>query len=136
MVSPSVPVIRTFNTPYALGDYKMTDYMQQYRRSQKPPRKDTGSVPRRGEVWWASRVDGVKDRPVVILSCSGSSVSYRRCTSQEGVAQMRKLIEDYDIAGLDRPTYLDPVPCSMDRARLVRRLGHLSDYDSRKFRIL
>lgn len=107
----------------------MVDYMHQYRKSQRSPVRDTGTIPVRGEVWWASRVDGVKDRPIVVLSYADGRVTYRRCTSQEGMTQMRQLIEDYDIAGLDRPTFLDPVPCTMDRSRLVRRLGVLSEYD-------
>ena len=51
------------------------------------------------------------------------------------MSQMRELIEDYDIAGLDRPTYLDQRPYSMDRARLIRKLGQLSQYDRGKFHI-
>ena len=113
----------------------MTDYMHQYRRSNKAPRKDTGSIPKRGEVWWASRVDGVKDRPVVILSFSEPKVTFRSCTSQDSMMQIRELIEDYDVAGLDRPTYLAPIIKEMDRARLVRKLGVLSQYDRGKFHI-
>lgn len=109
--------------------------MQQYRKSQKPQRRDTGSVPSRGEVWWASRIDGVKDRPIVVLSYDDNRVTYRKCTSQESMTQMRELIEDFDMAGLDRPTYLDPKPYVLDRARLIRRLGRLSDYDRSKFHI-
>jgi hypothetical protein len=113
----------------------MTDYMHQYRRSNKAPKKDTGSTPKRGEVWWASRVDGIKDRPVVILSYSDPKVTFRSCTSQDSTTHVRELIEDYDVAGLDRPTYLSPVSKDMDRARLVRRLGSLSKYDREKFHI-
>ena len=113
----------------------MTDYMNQYRRSQKPQRRDTGSTPKRGEVWWASKIDGVKDRPIVILSYSNDKVTFYKCTSQDSMSQMRELIEDYDIAGLDRPTYLDQRPYSMDRARLIRKLGQLSQYDKGKFHI-
>ena len=49
--------------------------------------------------------------------------------------QIRELIEDYDVAGLDRPTYLAPIIKEMDRARLVRKLGVLSQYDRGKFHI-
>ena len=59
----------------------MTDYMHQYRRSQKPRRRDTGSTPKRGEVWWASKIDGVKDRPIVILSYSNDKVTFYKCGS-------------------------------------------------------
>ena len=113
----------------------MTDYMHQYRRSNRAPKKDTGSTPKRGEVWWASRVDGIKDRPVVILSYSDPKVTFRSCTSQDSTVHVRELIEDYDVAGLDRPTYLSSVSKDMDRARLVRRLGSLSKYDREKFHI-
>jgi mRNA-degrading endonuclease toxin of MazEF toxin-antitoxin module len=109
--------------------------MHQYRRSSRAPRKDTGSVPVRGEVWWASRVDGIKDRPVVILSFSDPKVTFRSCTSKDSAVQSRELIEDYDIAGLDRPTYLSPTIKEMDRARLVRRIGSLSQYDRAMFHI-
>ena len=113
----------------------MVDYMNQYRRTQKPARRDTGSTPKRGEVWWASKVDGVKDRPIVILSVNNNQVTYRRCTSQDGTSQMRMLIEDFDVAGLDRATYLDPVPCTMDRSKLIRKLGVLSEYDRKQSHI-
>jgi mRNA-degrading endonuclease toxin of MazEF toxin-antitoxin module len=109
--------------------------MHQYRRSTKAPRRDTGSTPKRGEVWWASRVDGLKDRPVVIVSFSDHKVTFRSYTSQDSSVQMRELIEDYDVAGLDRPTYLSPAIKEMDRARLVRKLGVLSQYDRGKFHI-
>ena len=59
----------------------MTDYMHQYRRNQKPQRRDTGSTPKRGEVWWASKIDGVKDRPIVILSYSNDKVTFYKCGS-------------------------------------------------------
>lgn len=109
--------------------------MNQYRKSQKPQRRDSGSVPNRGDVWWASRIDGVKDRPIVILSFDGTKVTYRKCTSQDSMTQMRELIEDFDIAGLERATYLDPKPSTLDRSRLIRRMGHLSEYDRTKFHI-
>ena len=39
----------------------------------------SGSVPKKGEVWWAKNMKfdgntGFKDRPVVILSCDGKTL--------------------------------------------------------------
>ncbi|MGN1044994.1 MAG: hypothetical protein ACI4Q9_03455 [Candidatus Methanomethylophilaceae archaeon] len=105
----------------------MPDYMNRYRRSQRPPRKDTGSVPCAGDVWWATNVDGIKDRPVVVLSFSGGVATCRKCTSRDG--SVRDVIEDYYEAGLEKETYLARESILLDRSRLARRLGRLSPDD-------
>ena len=111
----------------------MPDYMNQYKRSQRSPRKDTGSTPCRGDVWWATNIDGVKDRPVVVLSFSDGIVTCRKCTSKDG--SVRDVIEDYYAAGLETATYLSREIIRLDRCRLARRLGMLSLEDRESLHI-
>ncbi len=114
----------------------MSDYLGQYKRSQKPRRNNTGSgTPCPGEVWWVSNLDGIKDRPILVLRCESGTVTFRKCTSQHSCTVARTLIEDYLEAGLDKETYVDPNVRTIPRNRLVRRMGKLSDYDLEKFGI-
>ncbi len=41
--------------------------------------------------------------------------------------------EDYYDAGLDKATYADPDRRTMERNRLVRKMGELSEFDRQKF---
>ncbi len=113
----------------------MTDYMAQYRRGLKAMRKADKRRPRPGEIWWAPMLDGIKDRPVLVLSCDGDVVAYRKCTSKASASRRRDLIEDCLEAGLDRPTYVDQERRTVPRSGLARRMGELSESDRGKFGI-
>ena len=111
----------------------MTDYMVQYRRNLKAMNNAGKGTPQAGEIWWVSNLDGIKDRPVLILGHQGSTFMFRKCTSQYSTAHPRDTIEDYYDAGLDKATYVDPNVRTIPRSQLVRRMGRLSDLDCDKF---
>ena len=111
----------------------MTDYMKQYKRNEKSKNNAGRGTPMPGEIWWVSNLDNIKDRPVLVLGCSGNMVTFRRCTSQTSTVRQRDLIEDYMEAGLDKETYVDKEVRSTPRDRLVRKIGMLSEYDREKF---
>lgn len=90
-------------------------------------------TPQPGEIWWAPNLDGIKDRPVLILGHTGNSYTFRKCTSQTSAIRKRDLIEDYYEAGLEKATYVDPDRRTIDRNRLARKMGELSDFDRPKF---
>ncbi len=111
----------------------MTDYLKQYKRAGKSKNNTGSGTPQPGEIWWASNLDSIKDRPVLVLGHSGNMVTIRKCTSQTSTVRQRDLIEDYMEAGLEKETYVDPEVRSVPRDRLARKLGKLSDYDLDKF---
>ncbi len=111
----------------------MTDYMNQYRRNLRALNKSSRTKPRPGEIWWAEMLDGIKDRPVLVLGCDGSNVTFRKCTTKSGNCVQRDLIEEPFDAGLDQMTYVDPEMRTISRKGLVRKMGELSDTDLTKF---
>ena len=111
----------------------MTDYMNQYKRNLGAKNNSGKGTPQPGEVWWVSNLDGIKDRPVLILDHTGNMYRFRRCTSQTSTVRQRDLIEDYMEAGLEKATYVDKEVRSIERKRLVRKLGVLSEYERAKF---
>ena len=111
----------------------MTDYMARYKRNLKSMCKAERGTPQPGEIWWVSMLDGIKDRPVLVLGHQGSSVFFRKCTSQYSSYLPRDTIEDYYDAGLDKATYVDPNLRSIPRSQLIRKMGMLSDFDREKF---
>ena len=111
----------------------MTDYMVQYKRNLKAMNKAGKGVPQPGEIWWVSMLDGIKDRPILILGYDGGMVTFRKCTSQYSTLHPRDTIDDYYDAGLDKATYVDPNCRTISRQSLVRRMGSLSEYDRQKF---
>ena len=111
----------------------MVDYMDKYKRGLKAMNRTAKCRPKPGEIWWVSDLDGIKDRPILVLSCNGDVVTYRKCTSQASVIRQRDLIEDCLEAGLDKPTYVDPERFTIPRSRLDRRMGKLSEEDRSKF---
>ena len=111
----------------------MTDCMNRYKRNTGAKNNSGKGTPQPGEIWWASNLDGIKDRPVLILDHTGNMYRFRRCTSQTSTVRHRDLIEDYMEAGLEKVTYVDPDARSIERKRLVRKLGVLSEYDREKF---
>ena len=113
----------------------MTDCMLQYKRGLKAANKTTKASPHPGEVWWVSNLDNVKDRPILVLYMDGDLVVFRKCTSQTSDFRKRELIEDYLEAGLEKATYVDPDIRRIERSRLVRRLGKLSEWDASKFNL-
>ncbi len=113
----------------------MVDCMVQYKRGLKAMNRTAKFRPKTGEIWWVSMLDGIKDRPILILSCNTDVVMYRKCTSQRSAIRQRDLIEDFFEAGLDRPTHVDPEKRMVSRDHLVRRMGELSEYDRDKFGI-
>jgi len=113
----------------------MTDYLNQYKKGQKSRHNRSPRNPNPGEVWWVENLDGVKDRPILVVGVQGSDVRYRRCTSQSSSARSRDVIEDYMEAGLERDTFVDMEVRSIPSTHLVRKLGALSQYDREKFRL-
>ena len=111
----------------------MVDYMDKYKKGLKAMNKTAKCKPKPGEIWWVSNLDGIKDRPILVLFCNGDTVTYRKCTSQTSMIRQRDLIEDCLDAGLDKPTYVDPERFTISRGRLVRRMGELSENDRSKF---
>ena len=111
----------------------MTDYMSQYKRNEKAKNNSGKGTPQPGEIWWVSDLDGIKDRPVLILEHNGNTYTFRKCTSQYSSYLPRDTIEDYYDAGLDKATYVDPNLRSIPRNQLVRKMGMLSDFDREKF---
>lgn len=112
----------------------MSDYMSQYKRQSSKPKNVAGKgTPKPGELWWASNVDGIKDRPVLIVGQKGGDFTFRKCTSQTSMVKQRDVIEDYYEAGLEKATYVDPDRCTIGRNRLLWKVGELSDYDRSKF---
>ena len=45
----------------------------------------------------------------------------------------RDVIKDYYDAGLDKATYVNPDRRTIERNRLVRKMGELSEFDREKF---
>lgn len=94
---------------------------------------NTAPVP--GDVWWVDNMkfnDGIngKGRPIHIVGMKGDTVLYRKCTSQTtGSNRRRLMVQDEISAGLDKCTYIDMEVLTVNRNRLQRRLGHLSDCD-------
>ena len=107
--------------------------MVQYKRNVRAMNLSGKGKPHPGEIWWAENLDGIKDRPVLILGCDGPNVMFRKCTSKVGTCVKRDLIEDPFEAGLDKVTYVDPERRTMSRNGLVRKMGELSDSDRDKF---
>lgn len=113
----------------------MSDYMNQYKRNIKAMNKSGKGTPTPGEIWWVSNLDGIKDRPILVLNCASGTVTYRKCTSQASTFRQRDTIEDFYDAGLDKATYVDPEVRTIPRTRLVRKMGELSEYDREKFEL-
>ena len=111
----------------------MSDYMLQHKRNLKAAESCGRGTPKPGEVWWVSNLDGIKDRPVLVLGHSSNNIRFRKCTSKSSAEFHRDLIEDYYEAGLDKSTFVDREVRVIDRNRLVRKMGSLSDYDREKF---
>lgn len=111
----------------------MTDYMVQHKRNLKAIDKSGKGTPHPGEIWWVSNLDGIKDRPILILGCKEDLVTFLKYTSQSKDYRKAILIEDYYEAGLEKATFVDSQVRSILRSCLVRRLGKLSEYDSQKY---
>ena len=111
----------------------MTDYLKRYNKGVSSTTRPMRCKPHPGEIWWVTMLDGIKDRPVLVLSCSGDSVVFLKCTSQPGQSCARNTIDDCFEAGLDKRTYVDPERRSVHRSRLLRKMGSLSEYDRSKF---
>lgn len=109
--------------------------MHQYKRNIRAMNKSGKARPQPGEIWWAEMLDGIKDRPVLILRCDGTTVTFRKCTTKSGNCVQRDLIEEPLEAGLDQMTYVDPEMRTISRKGLVRKMGELSDTDLTKFGI-
>ncbi len=106
--------------------------MVRFKRNLKTINSSGKAVPHSGEIWWVSNLDGIKDRPILVLDFKDGVVTFHKCTSQFKDYRESVLIEDYYEAGLEKATYIDPEIRIISRGRLVRRLGKLSDYDSLK----
>lgn len=87
-----------------------------------------------GDIWWVDDMrfdDGVhgKGRPVLVVGARGDIVLFRRCTSQPSSCRNRLMVQDEISAGLGKSTFIDMEVQSINRNRLKRKLGHLSDCD-------
>jgi len=111
----------------------MTSYLGRYQRAQDHHSKKNLFHPQSGEVWFASNIDGIKDRPILIVSSSGTEVVYRKCTTKPNDIRGRSLIEDYVSAGLEKDTYVDPEPKIISKSRLLWKMGTLSPEDMTQF---
>ncbi len=111
----------------------MTNYMHQYKRNIKAMNSSGKAKPYPGEIWWVEMLDGIKDRPVLILGCDGATVTFRKCTTKTSNCVQRDLIEEPFEAGLDQETYVDPEKRTISRKGLVRKMGELSDLDRERF---
>ena len=88
-----------------------------------------GCSPRPGEIWWALKLDNIKDRPVLVVRNKGDKIVCRKCTTQFKTYVQYDTIEDYFEAGLDKMTYVDPVLRTIPRNGLARKMGSLTDFD-------
>jgi len=113
----------------------MTDFMNRFKRGLRARDGSSKGTPKPGEIWWVSMLDGIKDRPILVLDCQKGNVRFLKCTSQVGMERNRKLIEDYYEAGLEKATYVDPEVRVIARSELVKKMGSLSEYDRQKFNL-
>ena len=109
----------------------MTNYMYEYKRSQKRNRSK-GGTPQPGEVWWAPNLEPGIDSPVVVMSARGGWVTVRRCLRDPEGQWHRDVIDDYIRVGLDFYKYVEFREQILYRDRLVRKMGRLSDHDRRR----
>ncbi len=111
----------------------MNNYLNQYKKNAKTSNNAGKGTPQPGEIWWVSNLDGIKDRPVLIIGHTNNMYRFRKCTSQSNTNRVRDLIEDYMEAGLEKETYVDREIRTVERNRLTRKMGELSEYDREKF---
>ncbi len=109
----------------------MTDFKKKYKGRLTGNNKPKAALPKAGEIWWVSNLDGIKDRPILIVDYDRGRVRYRKCTSKCNGIFLRTPINDYQKAGLFVTTYVDPMIRSITMDSLVRRMGSLSDRDRR-----
>lgn len=90
-----------------------------------------GLDPKPGDVFWIRNMKfenhETKDRPIIIVKCSGNTVQYLNCTSQS--TSNGYFILDLISAGLDRNTYVSLIRHTMEKSRMGRKIGHLSEED-------
>ncbi len=80
----------------------MTDYLKQYNKRKNASNRSNNADQRPGEIWRVSNLDGVKDRPLLVISRSGDAVAYRKCTSSTVSVRLKDIIEDYISEGLEK----------------------------------
>jgi len=90
--------------------------------------------PKAWEVWWVenlrfSEQPGSKSRPVIILSCDGTNVKYLQCTTSSSSPRRRYEIKDPEFAGLEHDGFVDLEANYINKDRLSRKLGILSQID-------
>ena len=107
----------------------MTSYLGRYQKAQSHLAKKNSVHPHPGEIWFASNIDGIKDRPILIVSVEGDRIVYRKCTSKPNDIRGRTLIEDYVSAGLEKDTFVDPEPKAITKSRLLWHMGSISSED-------
>ena len=107
----------------------MTSYLGRYQKAQDHHARRNQIRPHPGEIWFASNIDGIKDRPILIVSVEKDRIVYRKCTSKPNDIRRRILIEDYVSAGLEKDTYVDPEPRTVSRSRLLWQMGSVSSED-------
>ena len=114
----------------------MTDYLSQFKKKSGTKNNSGKGTPRPGEIWMVPNLDNIKDRPVLVIAFAQNMVTFRKCTSQVSTSRPRDLIEDYDLAGLEKETYVDPEIRRTPRNHLAWKIGELSEYDREKFGII
>lgn len=90
--------------------------------------------PRPGEVWFVKNLEfegggGGKNRPVVIISCQKSAVICCKCTTRFSGNPNLCPILDLDLAGLGKETLVDVTRLTLDKSKLLHKIGDLSDED-------
>ncbi len=117
----------------------MTDYMNEYKRSQKlngpKANRRKGGTPQPGQVWWVPNLKPGIDSPAVVITAGGGWVTVRRILREPEGPWHRDVIDDYIKVGLDFYKYVESAEHVMTRDRLARRMGRLSDRDRRRLGI-
>ncbi len=117
----------------------MTDYMNEYKRSQKlngpKANRQKGGTPQPGQVWWVPNLEPGIDSPAVVITAGGGWVTVRRILREPEGPWHRDVIDDYIKVGLDFYKYVGTTEHFLSRDRLARRMGRLSDRDRRRLRI-
>ena len=81
----------------------------------------------------ASMLDGIKDRPVIIVDYGYGTATVLKCTTKFNQEYHSQRIVDYADAGLSSETFVDPVRRIVSLDSLVWRIGELSEHDRGRF---
>jgi len=93
------------------------------------------SEPTPYEVWIARDLPytdgtGHKSRPVIIIGGSQGTFTCYKVTTKSNAVRGRTPICDLDEAGLNEKSFIEWQPVSINKNRLAKRIGMLSEKDS------